>query len=206
MRFDKIVLTIIPVLLGCALPIPHKYEYKRIDFEKVTRLRVKNSSGFGSPGLVIFPYHGIKISAMIRPEYLQVGIHVSDGHTVRLKSHFVKLHDIKNKLTGTREVELLPSPLAEIGNPWWMIYPDPFGKEDYFDMLHGGSNFSQKAIIKSVCDKCYLLAALFDGNSIKEGSVKLPDISIDGTDYEGPLLYFKTCKTLEFDPTVIPLN
>ena len=181
---------------------PHVYKYYKLDYKDARQTRERIEGKFASPGLTFIRFHEIRIIAMLKPDYLEIGFQVPAGQTIRLKSKVVVLNPGNGHPSIVESPNLTPVSKDYLRNleaiPWDNDL-DPFDKEDYFGLLKGASTVKKVAFRTFQVDKTYLFIARFHNQLSDTGIIQLPDMVINDHETVGAALPFKKAALLQGD-------
>jgi hypothetical protein len=210
-----LVVTVALMLTAC---VPWTESYTRIEREGGTYIHEACHGGVGAPVTVFFPYNGIYLSAVIARSAMDtpgipgeimvmVGIHVPEGQKVQLTGKSLQI----TYFSGNTAVSTL-SPLRPTKQdkyyagaiPYSFNYPDPFGKEDYFGVLTGGTHETRFFLGGAPREayKWYMFSATIDSNKTEKGSIAFPAMRINGQEVPGPRLPFRKARWFG----IMPIN
>ena len=179
--------------LGCVVPARNTYIY--LDRPEASHSK---DSVDGSPAIAYFEFHKIWLSATFQPTFVQLGVHVPEGQTAKLDGKLLEITQNIGVEPKAKALELIPMP-ADYKNVTpvnFMIgYKHDFHAEENFRTLSGGTIVLNAPLAKNVvCHKGYFFKAPISLPKNCKGSLKFPDLEINGTSYPGPSLSFEEKK------------
>lgn len=186
-------------LTGC---VPHVYKYFQLDYKAARQTRECIEGKLASPGLTFIRFHEIRIIAMLKPDYLEIGFQVPAGQSIQLKDHVVVLNSGDEDSGAVESPSLIPVSkdyLRNLDALAWNKDLDPFGREDYFGPLEGASSVKRGPFRTTQVDKTYLFVARFHNDLPNKGVIKLPDMLINGHETGGAAIPFKRTSLLQGD-------
>jgi hypothetical protein len=173
-------------LLCLSACVPTGGSYLRAEHPDASYLQ-DSCYGSSGPALITFlPYHGAYLSLALHPYWRQAvfGIHLPAGHTAQLLEKEIAVAETRIALTPIRHGQ------RGNGAPYLFRSTDPMGKEDYFGSLTGDTQKVEFMIGSSqTAYKWYEFSAK-PVTIPDSGTVVLPALRIDGTDYPALSLPF----------------
>lgn len=147
----------------------------------------------GAPSILFFKYHDIYLSIRILDykDKILLGIHIPKNNTVQIMNKHMIFSKGNNE--ETKQLKLIAMEHYPSGSsaPYVFRSDDPYGKENFFNTLSGNTNIITFKLIGSdkIAYKWYQFYANFE--KIENGTIKVPNMKINGKLYEGPSLRFE---------------
>jgi hypothetical protein len=174
--------------------VPVSWHYARIDAPNAVYYQNMCHAEFGPPALAFYPFHGIFISLDLI-DSVRLGIHVPGGYTVQLNDTSIRIKgqgkgeafDAVYRIKAFRQESL------GNGEPRsFLALPDPFTQPNNFGPLTGGAQDDQSIfyLYLGIQNVDSVRVALPPPETLSEGSIELPSLSINGQRFESQTLSF----------------
>jgi hypothetical protein len=182
---------------GC---VPMVSTYPRVEHDGAAHLNAGCSAPASS---TYYSFHGIYISVDIQA--FRLGLHVPSGNVVQLDGKTIQIDGASGTTPYEATFELRAAARKSIGTsvapPEWTVLADPYNGADNFGPLNGsgtGKFIAWYLYVARVPGDPHRLPAL--PNTLEEGTVELPAMTINGQRYDSQKLTFKRARSVGMVP------